>query len=99
MNPMSSSIQGGPVSAVTPPVPPHPPAVPIHKTPVSTAAVKTASPPPTELVATSKEERTKSSPSGVVKPPKDSSPTVKLKTTNGEHSGAELSPGNNITNG
>ena len=96
---MTSSIQGGVISAVTPPVPPHPPAVPSHKTPVSIAAVKAVSPPPNELVVTSKEERTKSSSAGVVKPPKDSSPPGKMKNTNGEHSGAELSPGNKTTNG
>ena len=99
MNPIASSIQGGVISAVTPPVPPHPPAVPSHKTPESTTAVQAVSPSPGELVVTSNEERTKSSSAGDVKPPKDSSPPGKLKSTNGENSGAEISPGKNITNG
>ena len=97
MNPMTSSMQGNVISAVTPPVPPHPPAVPSHKTPVSTA--KAVSPPPSDLVATSKEARTKSTSPAVVKPPKDSSPSAKLKNADGDTSGAEVSPTSNIKNG
>jgi len=87
------------MSAVTPPVPPHPPAVPSHKTPVSTSIAIAVSPPPTELVATSKEERTKSSSSGVVKQVKDLSPSAQMKNADGEHSASEVSPTNNINNG
>ena len=97
---MTSSIQGNVMTAVTPPVPPHNPAVPSHKTPVSAAAIaKAVSPPPVELVGTTKDVREKSSSSNIVKPPKDSSPSAKVNNTEGDHSGAEVSPSKNVNSG
>ena len=100
MNPMTSSIQGNVMTAVTPPVPPHNPAVPKHKTPVSAAAIaKAVSPPPVELPGATKEVREKSSSSSVVKPEKDSSPSAKVIATEGDNSGAEMSPSKNVNTG
>ena len=98
MSQMSSSIQGNVMSAVTPPVPPHIPAVPSHKTPVSTSAALAVSPPSSELVATTKEERIKSSSSGVGKQIKESSPSIPKQNVDDKYSGAETSPTNNVNN-
>ena len=96
---MTSSTQGNVMMAVTPPVPPHNPAVPKHKTPVSAAAIsKAVSPPPVELPVADKEIREKSS-SSVVKPNKELSPSAKVSTTEGDNSGAEMSPDKNVNSG
>lgn len=96
---MSSSMQGSVISGITPPAPPHPPAVPSHKTPIPTTVAQTVSPPPNELASSSKEERIKSSSSGVVQSPKDLSPSAKLNNGDGENPGADVSPSNNINKG
>ena len=100
MNPMTSSIQGNVMTAVTPPVPPHNPVVPSHKIPVSVAAMaKAVSPPPVELTGTTQDVREKSASSNIVKPPKDSSPSAKVTAIEGDHSGAEVSPSKNVNSG
>ena len=100
MNPMTSSVQGNVMTAVTPPVPPHNPAVPSHKIPVTTADMaKSLSPPPVELPGTIKDVREKYSTSSVVKTPKESSPSAKVNNAEGDNSGAENSPSKNVNSG
>ena len=100
MNPMTSSIQGNVMTAVTPPVPPHNPAVPSHKIPVTTADMaKSLSPPPVELPGTIKDVREKYSTSSVVKTPKESSPSAKVNNAEGDNSGAENSPSKKVNSG
>ena len=88
------------MTAVTPPVPPHNPAVPSHKIPVTTADMaKSLSPPPVELPGTIKDSREKYSTSSVVKTPKESSPSAKVNNAQGDNSGAENSPSKNVNSG
>ena len=97
---MTSSIQGNVMTAVTPPVPPHNPAVPSHKIPVTTTDMaKSLSPPPVELPGTIKDVREKYSTSSVVKTPKESSPSAKVNNAEGDNSGAENSPSKNVNSG